>query len=139
MKSKSTAAVLAFFLGGLGGHKFYLGQTGMGILYLLFCWTFIPSIVALIEFIMLLVMSDQAFNLKYNAWYLAAATVTAGPQITQAPNIVVNVPGNTGQGERRPSEVDVATQLEKLHQLRVSGAISTEEFEAQKARLLQAA
>ncbi|MGM9508565.1 TM2 domain-containing protein [Larkinella sp. GY13] len=37
MKSKSTAALLAFFLGGLGIHKFYLRQTGWGVAYLLFC------------------------------------------------------------------------------------------------------
>lgn len=35
MKSKTTATLLAFFLGGLGAHKFYLGQTGQGILFLL--------------------------------------------------------------------------------------------------------
>src|SRR5665647_305696 len=40
-KSKLAAALFALFLGGFGIHKFYLGCTGMGILYLLFCWTFI--------------------------------------------------------------------------------------------------
>ncbi len=48
-KSPSTAVLLALFLGGLGAHKFYLGQTGLGIFYLLFCWTYIPSIIALFE------------------------------------------------------------------------------------------
>lgn len=64
-KSRIAAALFAFFLGGFGGHKFYLGQIGLGILYLLFCWTFIPAIVALIEFVLLLAMSDEAFNQKY--------------------------------------------------------------------------
>ena len=64
-KNKITAALLAFFLGGLGAHKFYLGQTGLGILYLIFCWTFIPSIIAFIEFIILISMNDVAFNQKY--------------------------------------------------------------------------
>lgn len=64
-KSRIAAALLAFFLGGIGVHKFYLGQTGFGILYLLFCWTFIPALVALIEFILLLTMSDEKFNQKY--------------------------------------------------------------------------
>lgn len=41
--------LLAFFLGGFGLHKFYAGKTGMGILYLVFCWTGIPAIVGLIE------------------------------------------------------------------------------------------
>ena len=34
-KNKTTAALLAFFLGVLGAHKFYLGNTKMGIIYLL--------------------------------------------------------------------------------------------------------
>jgi len=41
-KSISTAYVLAFFLGGLGAHLFYIGKYKRGILYLLFCWTYIP-------------------------------------------------------------------------------------------------
>ncbi len=49
--SKTTYLLLAFFLGGLGGHKFYAGKTGLGILYLVFCWTYIPSLIALIEFV----------------------------------------------------------------------------------------
>ena len=48
-KSVSTYALLAFFLGGFGAHKFYFGQIGIGVLYAIFVWTFIPSIVALIE------------------------------------------------------------------------------------------
>lgn len=64
-KSKSTAAILAFFLGGFGAHKFYLGQVGWGIAYLLFFWTLIPAVVAFIEFILLLCMSDEVFAEKF--------------------------------------------------------------------------
>ncbi len=64
-KERIVAALLAFFLGGFGGHKFYLGQVGMGILYILFCWTFIPAIIALIEGIIYLTTSDDEFSRKY--------------------------------------------------------------------------
>ena len=60
-----TAAILAFFLGAFGVHKFYLGRTGWGLVYLLFCWSGIPAIAAFIEFIMYLVMDDEAFIEKY--------------------------------------------------------------------------
>ena len=66
MKSKTTAGLLAIFLGGLGFHKFYLGQTGWGILYILFCWTRIPSIIWVFEGISILTHSDDWRNDKYN-------------------------------------------------------------------------
>jgi len=66
-KSKLAAALFGLVLGGFGIHKFYLGRIGWGIVYLLFCWTFIPSIVGFIEGVLLLVMSDDEFNRKYGA------------------------------------------------------------------------
>jgi len=67
MKSRTTTWVLALFLGAFGGHKFYLGKVGQGILYMLFFWTLIPGFIAFIEFIMFAAMSDKEFNRKYNA------------------------------------------------------------------------
>lgn len=64
-RSRVSAAVFALLLGGLGAHKFYLGQAGQGLLYLLFCWTFIPAIIALIEGITYLTLSDEAFAARY--------------------------------------------------------------------------
>ena len=64
-KTKVAAGLFAIFLGGIGMHKFYLGQVGQGIVYVLFCWTFIPSVIGLIEGIIYLTMSDQAFAEKY--------------------------------------------------------------------------
>jgi len=64
-KSKIVAGLLAIFLGGIGVHKFYLGKIGMGILYLVFCWTFIPEIVGIIEGIIYLTSSDEKFYEKY--------------------------------------------------------------------------
>lgn len=63
-KSKVVAGVLALLLGGFGVHRFYLGQW-WGIFYLLFCWTFIPAIVAFIEGIVFLVQDDATWNAKY--------------------------------------------------------------------------
>lgn len=65
-KSKGVAIILALFLGSIGIHKFYLDRSGQGILYLLFCWTFIPAFLSFIDFIVLLCTSESDFDEKYN-------------------------------------------------------------------------
>jgi TM2 domain-containing membrane protein YozV len=67
MRNKTTAALLAILLGGLGVHKFYLGRPLQGLLYLVFCWTFIPAIVGFIEGLVLLSQDEQQFQLTYKA------------------------------------------------------------------------
>lgn len=107
MKSKVAAGILAIFLGDLGIHKFYLGKGGMGVLYLLFCWTFIPGIIGFIEGIILLTMDEEKFNDTYNR--------------------------SAGLVAKR----DVSDELEKLHGLKEKGVISSEEFEKRKTQLLR--
>lgn len=68
-KSKTTAGVLALLLGGFGAHKFYLGRWGWGIIYLLFCWTYIPAIIGFIEGIMYLVSNPNDFARKHDPAY----------------------------------------------------------------------
>ena len=75
-KSRIAAALLAFFLGAFGVHKFYLGKNTAGIVMLVvFLFGFIllgiPSmvigIIAFIEFIIYLVKSDDDFYDQYVA------------------------------------------------------------------------
>jgi|GEM_PF-1445241 len=68
MKSKTTAALLALFLGFLGVHRFYLKQFWLGILYLITLGFY--GIGALIDFIMFISMRDERFDEKYNSKYL---------------------------------------------------------------------
>ncbi|WVT92331.1 TM2 domain-containing protein [Enterococcus durans] len=64
--NKLVYVLLALFLGGLGAHKFYSGKTLMGILYLVFSWTFIPSALGLIEAIIgALKPSDSNGNIVF--------------------------------------------------------------------------
>lgn len=64
-KDKTTAGVFALLLGGLGIHKFYLGQTTLGIVYLLLFWTCVPALIAFVEGILLLTMSEDKFAQRY--------------------------------------------------------------------------
>lgn len=65
-KSRGIAACLSIFLGSLGIHKFYLNQAGWGIVYFLFCWTFIPLILGFIEGVIYARMSDEEFDSRFN-------------------------------------------------------------------------
>lgn len=64
-KSNITAGILALLLGGIGAHRFYLGQTGVGLLYFLFCWTGLPTLIGWIEGIIYLTMSNDDFHLRH--------------------------------------------------------------------------
>jgi TM2 domain-containing membrane protein YozV len=48
-KDEVVGVLLALFLGTFGAHHFYLRRNGLGIMYLLFCWTGIPTIASWIE------------------------------------------------------------------------------------------
>lgn len=135
MKDKTTAALLAFLLGGLGAHKFYLDESGKGVLYLLFCWTFIPAFVAFFEFINFLVMDEQDFNRKYNNNLPAGGQrqMPAGQQSQQPQQMGQNITVNLDDNQ---SKAGVADELEKLHNLYESGALTKQEFEQQKRKLL---
>jgi len=111
MKERTVAIIICFFLGGLGVHKFYLGSTGWGIIYFIFCWTFIPSIAAFVEFLMLIFMSDHEFNAKFN-----------------------------GRIESRSGAVsakDATSALQDLKQLYDQGIITAEEYEEKRKSLLR--
>lgn len=64
MKDKNVAALLAFFLGTFGIHRFYLGQVGLGIAYIMFFW--IAWLIGFIDFIVFLAMDQKEFDFKYN-------------------------------------------------------------------------
>lgn len=60
-KNRTTAALLALLLGGIGIHHFYLGRPALGILSIVFCWTFIPGLIAFVQSIIYFTQSDADF------------------------------------------------------------------------------
>ena len=69
MKSRKTATILALLTGWLGIHRFYLGQPGLGVVYILltmFTVGILPIILGLVDAAMFATMKDEIFDLKYN-------------------------------------------------------------------------
>lgn len=72
-KSRIVAAVLAFLLGGLGVHKFYLGMPKPGIIYLLITvlgsfvvvGPLITFVLCIIDLVKYLQCSDEEFERVY--------------------------------------------------------------------------
>ena len=150
MKDKNVAAILALFMGAIGVHKFYLGRIGVGILYLLGAVTVVgipfTALLALIDFFVLALMDNDEFNRRYN-----------GSNMLPGAPVVVNMlppaggypgyppPGGYGYGPHQappPAGPTIRTadelkvHLEKLNELRISGLLTEEEFQAQKKKLL---
>lgn len=130
MKSKTTATVLCFFLGGFGIHRFYLGQTGLGVLYLIFFWTCIPALIALIDFIGFLLMSEETFNQKYNLTSIIMKSQQTLPN-NNMNTIAINMGGQNAEAIRSSSE-----EVKRLYELKEKGIITQEEFDLKKKTLL---
>lgn len=75
--NKVALLLLIFFLGGLGAHRFYLRRNLSGILYLVFFWTYIPSILALIEFVIVAFKSEVELQQRYPEGANSKAVVVA--------------------------------------------------------------
>ncbi len=65
-KDKNIAAVLALVLGVIGVHRFYLGQNGLGVLYIFLTFIGVSPILAIIDFLVFITMRSEVFDLKYN-------------------------------------------------------------------------
>lgn len=113
MKNKNVAILLTFFLGGLGIHKFYLGNNFAGILYLVFSWTFIPALLAIFDFIGLLLITDQAFNAQYN-----------------------NISDTSLNPAYLPPKTESMKTLVELKKLYDQGIITAEEYEEKRRKFL---
>ena len=107
-KSKSTATVLAWLLGGLGVSDFYLGNIGKGIVKLLTLGGF--GIWALIDAIKLLTMSQQEFDQRYNIWEVPASYSDVRQSQQQQPR----------QAQRPPTHEPQAQQSEYRKTLQIN-------------------
>ena len=66
MKKRTTAIILCLLLGVFGAHRFYVGEMGKGILYIITLGGFF-GLIPLIDLIIWILGSDESFDKKYNS------------------------------------------------------------------------
>lgn len=147
MKNKTVAALLALFLGGLGIHKFYLDRPVLGLIYLLFCWTFVPAFISLFEGVYYLLMSPQDFDLAYNRRFLQGQQAQLagsyaqhhdGAQSYRQPSAPVYGTGPTYAHPNAPrlDPAEARRHIEELSEMRVAGLLTEDEFEAKRRAII---
>jgi TM2 domain-containing membrane protein YozV len=122
-KNQKVAVILAIaglFSPVAGLHKFYLGQPGWGLLYLVLSWTPIPKIASVIEGLWYLSLHQDEFNRNFNLGrVMPSATAPMGGTASD------------------PTGVEaIASALRHLDQLREDGLLSEYEFEQKRRQLL---
>ena len=119
-RQQKTAIILALLtvlvpLPIAGIHKFYLGQYGWGIIYLLLWSTPIPRIACAIDAVWYILQDSQSFQIHYNSGGLESISVD----------------------RMEVEHIEALTlALEKLEQLRQQGLVSELEFEQKRRQLL---
>ena len=82
-KNRYLAAILAWFLGIFGIHKFYIGQWKKGLLFFVFSWTAIPALIGFANGVHYLVMDDEEFHLRVTGEYDGSEKQQAKAQARQ--------------------------------------------------------
>ena len=70
-KDRVVAGILAILLGTFGVHHFYLGNTGIGVIYIVLSCLGISFILGIIDGIMYLVKPEDQFQRNYHNWFCA--------------------------------------------------------------------
>ncbi|WP_218779159.1 NINE protein [Brevundimonas diminuta] len=121
-KSAGVAYLLWFFTGGIGGHRFYMGRTGSAIAQL---------ILSILGWLTIWAAGfGLLFLIPLGIWLLVDV-FTLGGMVSDHNNKLMQRL-NAGSAPR----ANPADELAKFAALRDSGAISNDEYEAQKRRLL---
>jgi len=86
-KDEVVGVLLALFLGTFGAHHFYLRKNGLGILYIIFCWTGIPTIISIVECFFMPGRVRQ-YNLALATYFASQISPAPAPAAPVAPGIV---------------------------------------------------
>ena len=135
MKDKNVAGILALFLGWLGVHRFYLGQIGRGIVYLIFSWFPLIWLIALIDAIVLLTMDQQRFDDKYNTTYSEAYRRARQPDYerTRRHRRVESRRVDYRRTERKPARKKAAAKTSKANPHKLAGLQKFKDYDYEGA------
>lgn len=120
-KSAGTAYLLWFFTGGFGGHRFYLGRTGSAVAQLCLTIFGILTAVLIVGFFLLAAVG---------IWLLVDLFTIGG--LVEDHNRALMARLNAGSGQ----QLSAVDELTKFAALKDSGAITSDEYESHKRRLL---
>ncbi len=120
MRNRTAALLICFFMGFFGIHKFYLGKTLEGIIYLIFSWTCIPALISFFDFLGLSFMSDREFDARFNY---------------DSPNLIDHSASYPIVKPSRSTKDATATlyDLKKLYEAEI---ITAEEYETKRRKML---
>lgn len=120
MRNRIVALLITFFGGAFGLHKFYLGENFAGILYFVFSWTGVPMVLTFFEFLGLLFMTDNDFNLRFNG----------AREVRKIDN------SHHYQTLPSKSTHEITKTILELKKLYDGGIITAEEYESKRRKLL---
>lgn len=121
-KSAGVAYILWFFLGGLGGHNFYIGKQGAGI------GQIVLSIMGWMT--LLLAGIGLLFLIPLGIWLLIDV-ITLGGKVTSINSRLMD-----SLNSNFSASTNTADELAKFAQLKEQGAITEEEYAQRKRQLL---
>lgn len=120
-KSTGVAFLFWFFLGGLGAHRFYLGRTGSAVAQLL---------MSVIGWVTVIVGFGLLLLIPLGIWLLVDAFLISGMVTAHNNALMVRLNGAAAPG------ISPVDELSKFAALRDQGAITVDEYEEQKRRLI---
>jgi TM2 domain-containing membrane protein YozV len=135
IKNRQLAVILAFAsmtIPVAGFHKFYLGQPGWGLVYLLLSWTPIPHIASAIEAVWYLTQDSTHFDGNFNSQLAHRSPSMLVPLALAKP-----LPAHRGSANDPTQPMTrVADSIRELDKLRADGLISEYEFEQKRRQWL---
>jgi TM2 domain-containing membrane protein YozV len=135
MKSRQTAALLSFFLGWLGVHRYYLGQPGIGIFYFFtnFIYFGLGFFFGIIDALAFMFMSDEEFDYRYNRKHKGTRRRYQSKRRTTSRRRTSNVTSRAKRKQEVEMQRKRKVNISKKNPFKLSGKRKLDEYELPEA------